>query len=268
MVMGDGGAALYDHGFYNIGVRPTFEDVGVGGKDAYGFDLSFTRQYKWRLLGSNQLKPDAFKVDPCNFVVPFDGADPVACLPVFAGPTDPQLRDAVDGAFKTPGLRNVGLTPPYFHNGGQANLADVVHFYNRGGDRQGDFPQDTTGFGPTPFGVTNGTNLDTEIGNPVNPNSGLELTKTQQANLVEFLLSLTDNRVACHQGPFDHPQLPIPNGMKEKSTVADGLRAPTNVIVLPAVGNDGLPGIGKPCFPNGGDLFGDLQTTFAIITSP
>src|SRR5262245_26326519 len=68
MVMGDGGAALYDHGFYNIGVRPTFEDVGVGGKDAYGFDLSFTRQYKWRLLGSNQLKPDAFKVDPCNFV--------------------------------------------------------------------------------------------------------------------------------------------------------------------------------------------------------
>jgi cytochrome c peroxidase len=30
------------------------------------------------------------------------------------------------GAFKTPGLRNVKLTAPYFHNGGKATLADVV----------------------------------------------------------------------------------------------------------------------------------------------
>src|SRR4029079_13244384 len=38
------------------------------------------------------------------------------------------------GAFKTPGLRNVKLTAPYFHNGGKATLADVVAFYARGGD--------------------------------------------------------------------------------------------------------------------------------------
>jgi cytochrome c peroxidase len=31
-------------------------------------------------------------------------------------------RDAVDGAFKAPTLRNVELTGPYFHNGGQATL--------------------------------------------------------------------------------------------------------------------------------------------------
>ena len=33
-----------------------------------------------------------------------------------------------------PGLRNVALTAPYFHNGGQMTLRQVVDFYNRGGD--------------------------------------------------------------------------------------------------------------------------------------
>jgi len=214
MLMGDGNAAFYDQGFYNIGVRPTPEDRGVGGIDPYGFDLSFTRQFKWRVLGFPQLAPDKFNVNACNFTVKFQagGKD---CLPTFSGPTDPQLRDAVDGANKTSGLRNVGLSPPYFHNGGQATLADVVRFYNRGGDRQGNFPNDTTGFGPTSFGVTNGTNLDPDIGNISNPNQVLGLTDVEQANLVAFMLSLTDNRVACHQGPFDHPQLPIPNGDRE-----------------------------------------------------
>jgi cytochrome c peroxidase len=32
------------------------------------------------------------------------------------------------GAFKTPGLRNVKLTAPYFHNGGKATLAALVDF--------------------------------------------------------------------------------------------------------------------------------------------
>lgn len=31
MVMGDGQQAVYDNGFYNIGVRPTTNDLGVGG---------------------------------------------------------------------------------------------------------------------------------------------------------------------------------------------------------------------------------------------
>jgi len=265
MLMGDGNAALYDQGFYNIGTRPTKEDLGVGGKDPYGLDLSFSRQYKWRLLGKNQLAPDKFNVNACAFAVLFQGAG-TNCLPQFSGPTDPQLRDAVDGSFKTPTLRNVGLTPPYFHHGGQAMLADVVRFYNRGGDRQGNFPTDTTGFGPTPFGVTNGTNLDPDIGNLSDPNSALGLTNVEQANLVAFLLSLTDARVACHRGPFDHPQLPIPNGHQE-TAISVTQRAVTNILTMPAVGSDGLQGIGKPCFPNNGSLF-DLQTTFAIVTSP
>ena len=36
MIMGDKRPGMYDNGFYNIGVTPTFEDVGRGGNDPFG----------------------------------------------------------------------------------------------------------------------------------------------------------------------------------------------------------------------------------------
>lgn len=45
-------------------------------------------------------------------------------------PDQPRMQ----GAFKTPGLRNVELTAPYMHDGSQRTLEDVMKFYNRGGD--------------------------------------------------------------------------------------------------------------------------------------
>jgi cytochrome c peroxidase len=38
------------------------------------------------------------------------------------------------GAFKTPQLRNVALTPPYMHDGSEATLRDVIEFYDKGGN--------------------------------------------------------------------------------------------------------------------------------------
>ncbi len=38
-------------------------------------------------------------------------------------------RHQLIGAYKTPSLRNVGYTAPYFHNGSKANLADVLDHY-------------------------------------------------------------------------------------------------------------------------------------------
>ena len=40
--------------------------------------------------------------------------------------------DADTAAFKTPNLRNVMLTAPYFHDGSQATLWDVMDHYNKG----------------------------------------------------------------------------------------------------------------------------------------
>jgi cytochrome c peroxidase len=38
------------------------------------------------------------------------------------------------GAFKTPQLRNVARTAPYMHDGSEATLADVIAYYDRGGN--------------------------------------------------------------------------------------------------------------------------------------
>ena len=51
------------------------------------------------------------------------------------------------GGAKVPGLRNVELTGPYFHNGGKVTLRQVVNFYAHGGD----------------FPVTNGPHKDFHI---------------------------------------------------------------------------------------------------------
>lgn len=44
----------------------------------------------------------------------------------------PQL-ESMQHAFKTPTLRNVTLRGPYMHDGSEASLEAVVHFYNKGG---------------------------------------------------------------------------------------------------------------------------------------
>jgi cytochrome c peroxidase len=137
MLLGDGGIALYDSGFYNIGVRPSKEDIGVGASDPYGNPLSFTRNAKKNspndpyLDNANisSLSPDPFQADSNLFAASLD-------------PVVSDERDAIDGAFKVPALRNVELTGPYFHNGGQATLQQVVQFYNRGGDRKDLFQKD------------------------------------------------------------------------------------------------------------------------------
>ncbi|HET9645410.1 MAG TPA: cytochrome c peroxidase [Burkholderiaceae bacterium] len=41
---------------------------------------------------------------------------------------------SMKGAFKTPTLRDIELTAPYFHDGSAATLRDVVEHYTRGGD--------------------------------------------------------------------------------------------------------------------------------------
>ena len=221
MPLAESTTSLYDNGFYNIGVRPTFEDRGVGGLDGYNNPLSFTRQFVLT-PGTTNIGVDLFSVFPCRFVILYD---PHSCNSVPPASQTMQQRIAVDGSFKAPSLRNVALTPPYFHNGGQKSLADVVAFYNRGGDRRS-VPGggDTTGTG------TLGRPVPTAA--PITPNMGgsnadldfvpLGLSTLQQAYIVEFLKALTDPRVACHKAPFDHPSLTVSNGNLPQDSDHDG----------------------------------------------
>ena len=70
------------------------------------------------------------------------------------------------GSYRTPSLRNIALTAPYFHDGSAKTLEDVVEFYNRGGkdnfNREWDLEE-------------------------------LHLTDPEQRELIAFLKSLTGN---------------------------------------------------------------------------
>jgi cytochrome c peroxidase len=247
MLMGDAnnGPALYDNGFYNIGVTPTFEDIGRGGTGPFGVPLSFTRQFTDSTPPCTTDAPndeciDMFEVNPCTFEIPFTGQTPANCANFIPDGGIADHRVAVDGAMKVPTLRNVGLTAPFFHNGGQATLAQVVAFYNRGGDRRGncnDGNTDTTALRDGPC------NLDPDI-------DVLGLDSGQQEDLVAFLLALTDERVNCEKAPFDHPEITVTEGHSTTDSDGDG-KADDIMLTIDAVGAGGL----SSCFTNSGDYF-------------
>jgi cytochrome c peroxidase len=136
---------------------------------------------------------------------------------------------AADGTFKIPGLRNVELTAPYFHNGGEATLLDVVTFYARGGNRGGASNPIQTREGTTIGGLS-----------VLNFNSTADADAVK-ADLVAFLRSLTDERVRIAAAPFDHPQLFVPHGHpgNEKAVGQQNGQAVDSMIEIPATGRNG-----------------------------
>jgi hypothetical protein len=101
------------------------------------------------------------------------------------------------GAFKTPGLRNLKLTAPFFHNGGAPTIAAVVDFYARGGDFK-----------------------NPELSKRMQP---ISLSAGDKSDLVAFLTDgLLDCRVEQHAAPFDHPSLEVPNGPSLPAAGAQG----------------------------------------------
>jgi len=83
---------------------------------------------------------------------------------------------AMRGAFRTPTLRDISLTAPYFHDGSAKTLAEVVEHYARGGDVR--------------------TNLSPEM-------KPLPLTAEEKGDLVSFLRALTTKPAL-----FQYPTLP------------------------------------------------------------
>lgn len=196
--------ATYDTGFYNIGVRPTLDDLGLDGTDPWGKPLSFTRLFQTKYF------------DPSFLKVPGDG---LACggvmvnnasgFPLLSGGLRKTEATGTAGSFKVLALRNIELNGPYFHNGGKSTLAQVIQFYDNGGD------------------FSNPT-----LAPLIQP---LAMTEEQRRDLTAFVLALTDERVRLQKAPFDHPQLLIPNGDDPTAIGIDSM------IEIPAVGAGGGP---------------------------
>lgn len=178
----------YDVGWYNLGVRPTIDDDGLGGEDAFKKPLSWTASFQTlndpsfiKVPGGTLECATAGNTTFPNQLVNLSGQ------PLLSGPLKKTEPTGVAGAFKTPSLRNLELTGPYFHNGSKSTLRQVIEFYNRGGDFSGN---------PTRHPL-------------IVP---LALTETQKADLVSFLLALGDERVTWQRAPFDRPSIVVPHG--------------------------------------------------------
>ena len=81
------------------------------------------------------------------------------------------------GRFKAPSLRNVEMTAPYMHDGSIATLEGVLDHYAAGGRT-----------------ITSGPNAGVGRDNPLKSSfvPGFEMTAEEKADLLAFLLSLTD----------------------------------------------------------------------------
>ena len=213
-----GPSTIYDLGFNNTAVRPTTEDLGRGASSPFTnpltglpFPLGFSELAELdasRLLGFN---PALFPANsPLTPNLP-------AQLPA-SFPTSNR------GGFKVPQLRNVELTAPYFHNGGDMTLEEVVDFYTRGGN----------------FPAANANEVDAAFGDL----GTLQGAPDKAAALVAFMKSMTDERVRNESAPFDHPELYVPNGMAPDGSTeflrvpardAAGTPAPTIAITIDRV---------------------------------
>jgi cytochrome c peroxidase len=100
---------------------------------------------------------------------------------------------AMKGAFKTPTLREIASTGPYFHDGSATTLMDVVEHYNRGGDDRSNVSDD------------------------VRP---LHLNTTEKEDLVAFLKSLTGHPLTVVLPTL--PQAPSPTPMKAPTLARNG----------------------------------------------
>ncbi len=104
-------------------------------------------------------------------------------------------------AFRTPTLRNIGLTAPYMHDGVFDTLREVVDFYNEGAQ-------------PRHPGVTDAM-LDADLKAP------LELTGAEMDDVVAFMEALTDPGTL-----LDPMLLTVPATVPSGLTPLFGVKAP------------------------------------------
>jgi cytochrome c peroxidase len=195
----DAPVAVYDAGYYNIGIRPTADDPGSDAMDPFGNSWSIVKMLQ------TLADPSWIKVPGAGLGCGATVVKNSTGFPMLSGSLRRTERAFVAGSFKVPGIRNIEFTAPYFHNGGKATLMQVMEMYDDGGD----FSNPTLAPLIRPLGMS----------------------EDELNDVVAFMLALTDERVRLKQAPFDHPQIFVPNG--------DSVPGTDNIVEIPAVGAGG-----------------------------
>ncbi len=106
-----------------------FHNIGVSEQNKGPYD-------RGRAEGIKLMQEDEF-----NCKGEYSDADPKDCKALNFVPME--LKEAgakMEGAFKTPSLRNVSAHPPYMHDGSSATMMDVMIFYNEHSPQLKDIP--------------------------------------------------------------------------------------------------------------------------------
>jgi hypothetical protein len=160
-------------------------------------------------------------------------------------------RVHAQGAFKAAPLRNVELMGPYFHTGSKLTLRQELDFYDRGGD----FPISSSAH--RDFLIMHLDIEDEALGGYIDPATGVplprgtvgavpEFTEEQKeaikVSIIDFLLELTDERVAFERAPFDHPEVivPLDGTAPENHLGRTAMAADPRYRVVPASGAAGI----------------------------
>ena len=158
------GPLFTDQQFHNTGVPP---------RDA-------ARPDRGRAAATAKVRGDEF-----NCLGPFSDAQPKQCQELrFMVSDDP----ALEGAFKTPGLRGVAQRPPYMHAGQFTTLEQVVRHYVAA-------PHAVVGHSELKHrhaSATDGTHAE---------RAPIELTDAEVADLVSFLGTLSTDRQSASAAP-------------------------------------------------------------------
>ena len=158
------GPLLTDQQFHNTGVPP----------------LDAARPDRGRAGATAKVRGDEF-----NCLGPFSDAQPKQCQELrFMVNDDP----ALEGAFKTPGLRGVAQRPPYMHAGQFATLEQVVRHYDQA-------PHAVVGRSELTHRHASGTTGTHAERAPI------EVTDAEAADLVSFLGTLSTDRQSASAAP-------------------------------------------------------------------